>query len=161
MNSALVAGPPSPEKPRAPVPASVEMAPVAAVSTRMRLLLLESAMARSPLGRSARLVGLLSSAKTAAPPSPPKPWAPVPATVSTIGALVGAAEGDAVVVSDGVPVCVAVTLAAVAPAAATASSSAARADERREPGGISGGRGRCHGWLAVLAIGASARRSSA
>ncbi len=81
-SSALVAGPPSPERPKAPLPATVLMTP-AGDTSRTRLLPW-SAMKRSPAASTANPTGLparLSSAAVAGPPSPLKPRVPLPATV--------------------------------------------------------------------------------
>src|SRR5580692_8446185 len=84
-NDAEVAGPPSPENPRLPLPATVVMIPVIADTLRMRLLLV-SAIKRLPEASTATLAGLFNNAEVAGPPSPEKlplftPSAPLPATV--------------------------------------------------------------------------------
>ena len=56
LNNAFVAGPPSPLKPSAPVPATVVITPVPAATRRMRWLDL-SAMNRFPLASSATPLG--------------------------------------------------------------------------------------------------------
>src|SRR5262245_53837858 len=76
---AEVAGPPSPENPLAPVPATVRMMP-SGVTFRTRWLL-GSAMYRSPAVSTATSAMPLNCAEMAGPPSPAEPRAPVPATV--------------------------------------------------------------------------------
>ena len=63
-----------------PLPATVVMMPVEAVTLRMRWLFV-STMYRLPLASTATPDGLLSLALVAAPVSPEKPKVPVPATV--------------------------------------------------------------------------------
>ena len=75
---ALVAGPPSPEKPDAPVPASVVMIPLPAATRRIRFPK-ASAMSTLPAGSTASATGYDRLALVAAPPSPPDP--PFPANV--------------------------------------------------------------------------------
>src|SRR5579871_2203440 len=82
LSMALVASPPSPEKPAWPFPATVVMVPPG-VTWRMRLLL-RSAMYRLPLESTATPVGWLSDALVAAPPSPENPCVPLPAYVEMI-----------------------------------------------------------------------------
>ena len=78
--SAAVASPWSPVEPAVPLPATVMMSPVAATSSRIRLLF-ASAMNRSPAASRAMLLGAFSSAAVASPLSPVKPAVPLPATV--------------------------------------------------------------------------------
>jgi len=81
---AWVAGPPSPLKPVAPVPAIVRIVPSLSTS-RMRSLA-ASAMTRCPLGETARLWGQARSASSAGPPSPEKcrgHWSPLPAATGS------------------------------------------------------------------------------
>jgi hypothetical protein len=66
FNDAEVAGPPSPEKPRDPLPATVVMMP-SAVTFR---ILNDSAMKRFPEASTATPEGLLIIAEVAGPPSP-------------------------------------------------------------------------------------------
>jgi hypothetical protein len=81
-NWAAVAGPPSPEKPATPVPATVVIVPVGSIR-RMRSLP-ESAMYSSPDGAAYTAFGSWSWAAVAGPPSPPAPGVPLPATVVMI-----------------------------------------------------------------------------
>ena len=76
---AETAGPPSPEKPAAPLPASVVMMPPAD-TFRIRLLKV-SAMKRFPAASTATPLGSFNDAEVAGPPSPEKPSTPLPATV--------------------------------------------------------------------------------
>ncbi len=77
-----VAGPPSPEEPPVPLPATVVRMPL--VDTlRMRLLEL-SAMKRLPALFTATLEEKKSEPLVAGPPSPEKPAVPLPATVETV-----------------------------------------------------------------------------
>ena len=69
---APVAGPPSPLNPSVPFPATVRIVPVAATTSRIRLLLL-SAMKMLPKLSTDRSLGLKNVALVAGPPSPPKP----------------------------------------------------------------------------------------
>ena len=80
LSWAAVAGPPSPEKPNCPFPATVVITPVAASTRRMRSLE-SSAMNRLPEPSTATPRGLLSWAAVAGPPSPENPSLPFPATV--------------------------------------------------------------------------------
>ena len=77
---ALVAGPLSPLKPLLPLPATVVMKPVLVVILRMQLFCV-SAINRLPAPSRNTLVGELSAALVAGPPSPPKLAVPSPATV--------------------------------------------------------------------------------
>ena len=77
---ALGAGPPSPLKPIAPVPATVVMIPVPAVTRRMRWWAV-SAMKRFPVASTVAPIGKNSCAPVAWPPSP---TLPPPATVMMI-----------------------------------------------------------------------------
>jgi hypothetical protein len=79
FSSARVAGPPSPEKPAVPLPATVVMIPLEE-TFRIRWLP-TSAIRKPPSGVGATANGMFSSADVAGPPSPLKPWTPVPATV--------------------------------------------------------------------------------
>ena len=82
--AALVAGPPSPLKLAAPLPAKVVITP-AGVMRRTRLLSV-SVTYKLPRASKAKALGKFSWALVAGPPSPPKPAAPVPAKVETIPA---------------------------------------------------------------------------
>ena len=81
---ASVAGPPSPEYPCSPAPATVVMVPVEASTLRTAVVLqvgdeeVPMLVERSPMGRGDLGTG------TAGPPSPEYPSAPHPATVSMI-----------------------------------------------------------------------------
>ena len=78
---ALVAGPPSPRRPVAPVPATVVMTPVPASIRRTRLLA-ESVKSRLPPPSTSIALGSDDSpALVAGSPSPLKPSTPVPASV--------------------------------------------------------------------------------
>ena len=79
---AAVAGPPSPEKPDVPVPATVVMTPVKA-STRRTRWLLESPMKTFPAASAATPPPKWkpSAALTAGPPSPEKPSARLPPAI--------------------------------------------------------------------------------
>src|SRR5881397_4049039 len=79
---ALMAGPPSPEEPCEPLPATVVMIP-SEETLRMRLLL-ASAMKRFEAPSTATRLGPASWALMAGPPSPEKPCEPLPATVVMI-----------------------------------------------------------------------------
>ena len=79
LNSAEIAGPPSPENPWDPLPATVLMMPLARTS-RIRSLL-ASAIKRFPEASTVTPQGALNSAEIAGPPSPENPWDPLPATV--------------------------------------------------------------------------------
>ena len=74
----LDAGPPSPENPATPVPATVVMVPFRTM--RMQLLL-ESAIYTAPDDATATPCGKFSVALVAGPPSPENPARPVPAKV--------------------------------------------------------------------------------
>ena len=81
---AAVASPPSPENepwsnPTGPLPATVEMMPVA--SMRRIRLLMWSATYSEPSEAAAMPSGQYSCAAVAGPPSPEKPGEPVPANV--------------------------------------------------------------------------------
>src|SRR5664280_2025204 len=90
---AWVAGPPSPQKPLVPLPATVVMVPSGA-TRRTRLLLPGSAMYRLPAASRARPPGPWRHAWVAGPPSPQKPAVPLPATVVMVAGLGdGAAPG--------------------------------------------------------------------
>src|SRR5689334_5311137 len=78
LSSALVAAPPSPRKPRTPVPATVTILP-SGRTLRMRWLS-ASATRKPPSAVGATAMGATSRAAVAGPPSPPKPGV-VPATV--------------------------------------------------------------------------------
>ncbi len=78
---ALVAAPPSPEKPRIPFPATVVMNPVAASTRRMRWLA-RSAMKRLPEASTATPLGNLRLASVAGPPWP-RPSPPPPTVALT------------------------------------------------------------------------------
>src|SRR5260221_8201271 len=80
LNCADVAGPPSPEKPPTPAPATALIPPEG--STLRTRLLLESAMYSCP-ALTATSAGESSLAAVAEPPSPELTAAPVPATVLT------------------------------------------------------------------------------
>ena len=71
MKLALAAGPPSPEKPEVPLPATVVMTPVEAATRRM-LWLNGSAMNRLPVASIATRTGSFRVAPVAGPPSPEK-----------------------------------------------------------------------------------------
>src|SRR5581483_6094872 len=77
LSSAFVAGPPSPEKPAFPVPATVEMMP----SGEMRRTRFTGGSVKmiEPSGASASVRGSVSLARTAGPPSPLSPVTPDPA----------------------------------------------------------------------------------
>jgi hypothetical protein len=76
---AAVPGPPSPEKPSTPVPATVEIVPSGStLRTRWEAL---SAMNRLPAPSRATAWGVLMAAAVAGPPSPFEAGTPVPATV--------------------------------------------------------------------------------
>ena len=74
LSAAEVAGPPSPEKPWVPLPATVVMIPLGD-TFRIRLLMV-SAMKRFPEASTATPLGKLNDAEVAGPPSPEKPDAP-------------------------------------------------------------------------------------
>src|SRR5579871_1826667 len=78
-NCALVAGPPSPEYPDWPFPATVLMTPLG--ETFRTRLFMESAMYKLPDASTATLCGENNCALVAGPPSPEKPPMVVPATV--------------------------------------------------------------------------------
>ena len=81
---ALVPGPPSPLKPRSPLPATVLMPPVRESTRRMRALSV-SATSKFPLPSTATPRGAFKVALWAGPPSPLKLTAqPVPTTVVMI-----------------------------------------------------------------------------
>jgi hypothetical protein len=80
-NEANVAGPPSP-RPEVPPPAAVVMIPL--VDTFRMRLLEASAKKRFPEASTAMVVGSHNDAAVAGPPSPEKPWVPLPATVVII-----------------------------------------------------------------------------
>src|ERR1039458_3730836 len=80
--AAAVAGPPSPEYPDAPLPATVVIVPPGEIR-RMA----PTAAYRLPLGSNARSSGPSSSACGAGPPSPVYPGMPLPATVVMIPAV--------------------------------------------------------------------------
>src|ERR1035438_2339925 len=79
LKDAEVAGPPSPKKPRVPLPATVVMTPPAD-TFRMRLLP-ASTMNRFPDASTATSLGAHTAAEGAGVPSPEKPAVPLPATV--------------------------------------------------------------------------------
>jgi hypothetical protein len=83
-SSAPMAGPPSPEYPYVPFPATVVMAP-AALTMRIALLA-ESAMKRSPALSTATAAGKYSPALVAGPPSPKYPPPPPPAIMVMVPA---------------------------------------------------------------------------
>src|SRR6266545_749852 len=76
---AFRAGPPSPPKPQAPVPAKVEIMPVG--ETTRTALLASSDMYTPPSRPAATPLGLLKVAAVAGPPSPEFPQLPFPAIV--------------------------------------------------------------------------------
>ena len=78
-NAALVAGPPSPLKPRVLLPANVVMIPVTASTRRMRFPV---AMNRLPPPSTATPNGKIKAALVPGPPSPLKPRTPFPATIA-------------------------------------------------------------------------------
>src|SRR5437870_2533722 len=78
FSDAFVAGPPSPEPPWIPLPATVVIVPPDTIRTRAFLL---SAMYRLPEESTDTLEGPFNEALVAAPPSPEKPTVPLPATV--------------------------------------------------------------------------------
>src|SRR4051794_9198434 len=78
------AGPPPPEGPGGPVPATVVMVP--AGDTRRTRRLPESAIRKPPSAVAATASGALSAAAVAAPPSPENPGVPVPAAVVIVPA---------------------------------------------------------------------------
>ncbi len=80
LNAACRAGPLSPLNPPAPVPASAKMTPVARFTVRIRSALLSDST-RLPAESSVRPCSSVNVAEVAAPPSPPFPGTPVPATV--------------------------------------------------------------------------------
>jgi hypothetical protein len=87
LNDAEVAGPPSPELPGVPLPATVVMIPPGD-TFRIRALP-KSAMKRLPEASTPTPVGRFNNAEAAGPPSPeypprPRPGFPLPATVVTI-----------------------------------------------------------------------------
>ena len=82
LSWAWVAGPPSPLKPRTPVPATVATIP-SGLTCRMRLLP-QSVMIRLPPRPTTTSKGALNCALAIGPPSPLKPATPVPATVVMI-----------------------------------------------------------------------------
>src|SRR5207248_223186 len=84
LSWAAVAGPPSPEKPDVPLPATVVIVP--ADETRRMRLLLKSAIRKPPSAVAATPEGALSWAAVAGPPSPEKPDVPLPATVVIVPA---------------------------------------------------------------------------
>src|SRR5664280_654782 len=89
---AWVAGPPSPQKPLVPLPATVVMVPSGA--TRRTRSWPGSAMYRLPAASTARPHGASRHAWVAGPPSPQKPAVPLPATVVMVAGLGdGAAPG--------------------------------------------------------------------
>ena len=73
-------GPPSPEKPKSPVPANVVTTPPG--ETRRTRALAPSLTQSSPAGPTARPRGPARRAAVAGPSSPEKPASPVPATVA-------------------------------------------------------------------------------
>src|SRR5262245_11322821 len=79
LSAAPSAGPPSPEKPAVPLPATVVIVPVG--ETRRTRLLLESAIRKPPSAVTDTAFGDHSRAAVAGPPSPEKPSVPLPATV--------------------------------------------------------------------------------
>ena len=83
-NCAAVAGPPSPEKPSVPLPATVSMIPVATVTLRTFGAVLVSPKYTLPSRSVASDHGLRICAAMAGPPSPVDPATPVPATVVMI-----------------------------------------------------------------------------
>jgi hypothetical protein len=83
-NAALVAGPPSPEKPLVPFPATVLMTPAAFILRILRLP--ASTINRLPFLSAARPFGEESWAPLAGPLSPEKPRVPLPAIVSIVPA---------------------------------------------------------------------------
>src|SRR5262245_12546533 len=76
---AAVAGPPSPENPRVPVPATVVIVPLG--DTRRIRELPVSAIRNPPAGSAATPLGAEIAAAVAGPPSPENPDVPLPATV--------------------------------------------------------------------------------
>ncbi len=84
LNSALVAGPPSPEDPAVPLPATVVMMPLLSI-LRIRLFR-ESAIYTLPAPSRATPIGRFRLAEVAGPPSPENPAVPVPAMVEMIPA---------------------------------------------------------------------------
>src|SRR5437764_969547 len=82
FNCALVAAPPSPEYPGAPVPAIVEITPPDDTS-RTRWFPV-SAINRLPNESTATAAGLFNTAEMACPPSPANPAVPFPATVEIV-----------------------------------------------------------------------------
>src|SRR5215471_14196278 len=88
-NLALIAGPPSPEKPYSPVPATVTIAPEGD-TLRIRLFAL-SATNRLPAVSKASPPGLVAPTRSkdsvallAGPPSPENPVRELPATLVTV-----------------------------------------------------------------------------
>ena len=77
-SSALVAGPPSPDLPATPVPATALMMVVPASTTRTRFAGL-SEIYRFPAPSNASACGLLNIASVAGPPSPKSPILALPA----------------------------------------------------------------------------------
>src|SRR5262252_9473471 len=77
-NDAEVAGPPSPEYPSEPLPATVVMMPLA---DTFRIRSVPSAMKRFPEPSTATAHGVDNDADVAGPPSPEYPGVPLPATV--------------------------------------------------------------------------------
>ena len=77
LRPAIAAGPPSPLKLEAPDPATVTIIPVLTSSRRMRFW---SAMNRWPLPSTVNPRGELNIAFVPGPPSPLKPFVPLPAT---------------------------------------------------------------------------------
>src|SRR5437764_638988 len=85
LNSAEVAGPPSPLNPSLPLPAIVVMVP--AVSTLRIRRFPASAMYTLPAGSTATPLGSYNEAEVAGPPSPLNPCLPLPAMVLMIPAV--------------------------------------------------------------------------
>src|SRR5881296_1293217 len=85
LNSAEVAGPPSPLNPSLPLPAIVVMIP--AVSTLRIRRFPASAMYTLPAGSTATPLGSYNEAEVAGPPSPLNPCLPLPAMVLMIPAV--------------------------------------------------------------------------
>ena len=77
---AAAAGPPSPEYPVSPMPATVVMTPVSASMRRTRPMV-PSARKMSPPGPWATALTESMQALVAGPPSPLSHWKPVPAMV--------------------------------------------------------------------------------
>jgi len=82
--SALVAGPPSPEKPAAPLPATVTMLPPGPPTTSRMTLLFVSAIKILWEASTQTPLGEWSSALVAGPLSPLYPAVPLPATVTIL-----------------------------------------------------------------------------